>query len=405
MQTDQQLVQEQTSSGLEALICYAANATAGRGGQGEFLRQMMYAFDQLPHGRVLSRGGKASRAECAAISLQGWRALGFRAIAGVPVLRGRSDLLTLLSDVDFDTQLSAHLDGAGLFDGVMGQCCVTFGRLSRKSVPLVLTVLNTHIDNVAQVLSEEHRRLGIHSPSFIHPQMRDRVHREIERATCIRAISELTKQSFVERGVPAEKIRVVLPAMDLDHFHPVAKKDDVFRVLAVLTIDPRKGAYYLLQAFEKAAIPNSELVIIGATGDPWSRRMLEKFTSRLSNIRVQAADVLKDPIESTYGQASVFVHPAVEDGFALAVGQALACGKPVITTHQTGASQLIVDGLNGYVIPCRDVDGLVDRLQHLAANESLVARLGAAAPNTVAHLGYPQTAQNVAGLYRQVLAS
>ena len=198
---------------------------------------------------------------------------------------------------------------------------------------------------------------------------------------------------------------MVLPAIDLDHFRPVAKNDDVFRVLAVLTIDPRKGAYYLLQAFEKAAIPNSELVIIGATGDRWSRRMLQQFTSRLSNIRIQAADVLKDPIEATYGRASVFVHPAIEDGFALAVAQALACGKPVITTKQTGAAQLIADGENGYVLECRDVDGLVDRLQQLAANESLLDRMSAAAPQSVTHLGYPQFAENVARFYCQVLAN
>jgi UDP-glucose:(heptosyl)LPS alpha-1,3-glucosyltransferase len=133
--------------------------------------------------------------------------------------------------------------------------------------------------------------------------------------------------------------------------------------------------------------------------------MLEQFTSRLSNIRIQAADVLKDPIEATYGQASVLVHPAIEDGFALAVGQALACGKPVITTRQTGAAQLIAEGQNGYVLECRDVDGLVDRLQLLAANESLLARFSAAAPRSVAHLGYPQFAQNVARFYSRVLAN
>jgi glycosyltransferase involved in cell wall biosynthesis len=174
--------------------------------------------------------------------------------------------------------------------------------------------------------------------------------------------------------------------------------------MAVLTIDPRKGAYYLLQAFEKAAIPGSELVIIGATGDRWSSQMLRQFTTRLKNVRVQTADVFKEPIENTYGRASVVVHPAIEDGFALAVAQALASGKPVITTRQTGASQLIADGQNGYVLECRDVDGLVDRLRLLARDESLLKRLSAAAPNAVASLGYPSFAQNVAQLYGRLLA-
>lgn len=389
----------------DSLVCYAVNAVMGQGGQGEFLRQMVYALDQFPQARILSRQAKPSRAQCVNVPFGGWRELSFRSMRRLPLIRGRHDVLALLSDGDFDSRLSAYVDDAKLFDGVMGQCCETFELLAPRRVPLVLTALNTHIDNVANVLSDEHRRLSFKSPSFVHSRMRERVRREIERASCIRAVSELVRQSFLERGVPPEKIEVVLPAVDLNHFRPVVKKDDVFRVLAVLAINPRKGIYYLLQAFEKAAIPNSELVIIGTTGDRWSRRMLESFGARLNNLRVQAADVLRDPIESTYGQASVVVHPAVEDGFALAVAQALACGKPVITTRQTGAAQLIKPGENGYVLECRDVDSMVDSLRLLARNEALLGKLSAAAPKSVAHLGYAAFAQNVRRLYQRVLAS
>lgn len=388
-----------------SLVCYAANAVAGMGGQGGFLGQMIYALDRFPHARILSRRGIADRTACIDVPFDGWRGAMFRTINRIPLLRRRHDYLTLLSDENFDSQICAHLADVKLFDGVMGQCCHAFEMLSKKRVPLILTALNTHIDSLTEVLEEEHRRLHVQAPSFVHSDMRKRVRREIERASRVRAISELAKQSFVERGFAPERIDVVLPAVDLDYFRPVENKDDIFRVLAVLTIDPRKGIYYLLQAFEKAAIPRSELVIIGATGDRWSRTMLEQFTRRQQNIRVQAADVLKDPIEATFGQASVFVHPAIEDGFGLAVGQALACGKPVITTRQTGASQLITDGQNGYVLECRDVDGLVDHLKLLARNESLLRRLSAAAPKAVAHLGYPSFAQEVARLYSRLLAS
>ncbi|HUI80061.1 MAG TPA: glycosyltransferase family 4 protein [Bryobacteraceae bacterium] len=388
----------------ESLICYAANAASGRGGQGEFLRQMVYAVDQFPHGRILSRGAKAQRAECVDIPYAGWRKLAFRTISRLRVLRRRGDLLTLISDEDFDSQLIRHSEGVILLDGVMGQCSKTFEHLSRKQTALVLTALNCHIDDVAEVLADEFARLGIPGHSYIHPQMRQRVRREIERASRIRVISEYAKRSFVKRGIEPERVEVILPAVDLDHFHPAPQRDHIFRVLAVMTIDPRKGAPYLLQAFEKAAIPGSELVIIGATGDPWSRQILQEFLARSSNIRIQSADVVKEPVESTYGPASVFVHPAIEDGFALAVSQALACGKPVITTHQTGAAQLIADGKNGYVVECRDVDAMIEHLRRLAKDEALLRRMSAAAPEAVAHLGYPAHAQNVKQLYESVLA-
>jgi glycosyltransferase involved in cell wall biosynthesis len=387
------------------LVCYAANAVSPRGGQGEYLRQMAYALDQLPHGRVLSRHAHAERAACIDIPFEGWRGWCFRTMKRTPVLRRLQDVVTLLSDVDFDTQARARVDGVKLFNGVMAQCSETFEYLSRRGVPLVLTALNTHIENVAASLEEEHRRLDIPSRSFIHPAMRRRVQREIEHASSIQTISQLAKDTFVERGVPAEKVEVVYPAIDLDYFRPVPQAGDTFRVLAVHTIDPRKGTYYLLQAFEKAAIPGSELVIIGATGDRWSKQMLAQFRARMKNIRIQQADVFRDPIESTYGQASVMVHPAIEDGFALAVGQALACGRPVITTRQTGGCEVIAHGQNGYVLEARDVDGLVDLLRLLARDRALLDRLSAAAPQAVAHLGYPQFAANMARLYARVLAN
>lgn len=364
---------------------------------------MVYAMDSLPNGCIFSRRARAQRATCIDVPFRGWRRTAFDCIGRVPILRRRRDLGTLLSDVQFDFAVARQASGARLFDGVMGQCSQTFDRLGKKNVPLVLTALNTHLDNVDEVLRDEHKRLDVRLPSFINPRMRERVHREIKQASCIRAVSNLVKDSFVRYGMEASKVEVVLPAVDLDYFRPTPKKDDVFRVLAVLTIDPRKGAYYLLKAFEKAAIPNSELVIIGATGDPWAKRMVAEFKARLKNFRLQFADVLREPVENTYGQASVFVHPALEDGFALAVGQALACGKPVITTHQTGAAELVADGENGYVLECRDVDGIVDRLRELARNPDLVDKLSAAAPHAVAHLGYPSLAENVARLYNCLL--
>lgn len=387
------------------LVCFAANTVEAQGGQGEFLRQMIYALDQLPRGRVVSRRACPSRADRVNVRFDGWRQISFRFIQRTPVLRRRQDYLTLISDVDFDSRVRSLVEDVNLFDGVMGQCCQTFQLLDRRGVPLVLTALNTHVDHLAAALTCEHKRLRINTCTFVHPEMQQRVRREIERASCIRVVSDAAKRTFVERGVKAEKLQVILPAVDLNYFRPAPKKDDIFRVLAVLTIDPRKGALYLLQAFEKAAIAGSELVIIGATGDHWSKLVLQQYTRRLKNVRVQSANVFDEPIESTYGQASVLVHPAIEDGFALAVAQALACGKPVITTRQTGASQLIREGQNGYVLECRDVDGLVDRLRLLAQDQSLLARMSAAAPESVAHLGYPAFAENVARLYRRVLAN
>ena len=384
------------------VVAFSGNATAGAGGQGEFLRQMIAALASLPvRGRVLSRGASAPQVECRDVPFQGWPQLAARLLGRLPRVRGRRDWLTLLSDLQFDAGAAERVGAVDLLDGVIGQCRTTFARL-RPSARLVLTCLNTHLEHLARVLQEEHGRLGIRQPPFLHPRMLRRAREELELADRIRVNSQLARGTFVERGVPAERVEVVQPVLDHAHFRPVPGGEDRFRVLAVSTIEPRKGIHYLLEGFAQAAIPGAELVLIGATGDRWSRRLIDDYRGRIP-LRVVALDVTRAPIADSYGAASVLVHPAIEDGYGLVVAQALACGRPVIASSDTGAAELIRDGEQGFVVPSRSASAIRDRLRLLAADQQLAARMRAAAPVAVAHLTQEAFNQAVGGLYERAL--
>ena len=386
-------------------ICFAGNSWSGRGGQGEILRSMVYTLDHLAGATVYSRAATTRRARSVEVPLSGFPWPQLWALSGLPGLRRRRDWRTLLADLQFDRRVRAEVEVAepDLFDGVMAQCCDTLLRLRARRTRLVMTCLNTHIDNLSEVVQAEHRKIGFGGYHPFHPLMRKRALREIEVADFIRVTSEWAKQTFVERGVPAAKIHAIHPGIDLKHFQPVEKKDDVFRVLAVASIDPRKGIHYLLRAFEEAAIPRSEVLLIGGTGDRWSSQMVSGFMSRNSNIRQRIVDVATTPVTETYGTASVLVHPAVEDGYALVVPEALACGNPVIVTRQTGASELIQEGKNGFVVESGSVDQLKQGLQLLASDRNLREAMSRNAPGSVAHLGYDDYARRVLAFYGEVL--
>ena len=51
--------------------------------------------------------------------------------------------------------------------------------------------------------------------------------------------------------------------------------------------------------------------------------------------------------------------------------QAMACGLPIITTHNTGASELIDDGEEGFVLPIKDKNLLKDRINTLCHDKKL----------------------------------
>ena len=381
-------------------ICFLANAVAGVGGQGEFLRQMAQALDAIPGSVILSRHASAPRAVCVNLPFEGSaRRLAFDALLATPLLRGRQDWLTVLADEDFDRRVAASIGPVDLVDGVIGQCCETLTRVRPRAARVVLTSLNTHLDHLVDVVEAEHRRIGYHGRCFVHPRMRRRAERELALADLVRVNSELARQTFIERGVPAAKVHVIHPAVDLDHFRPVPKPDDVFRVMAVASIEPRKGIHLLLQGFIDARLTRAELVLVGGTGDRWSKRMLEGYQRQDGRIRVVQMDVTKTKVEDSYGAASVVVHPAIEDGYGLVIPQALACGRPVIASNGAGASELIEDGVNGFVVEAASSGAIKTRLQTLAADLRLRERMAAAAPSAVRGLGYADFARAVAAFY------
>jgi glycosyltransferase involved in cell wall biosynthesis len=379
-------------------VCFAGNSTEGSGGQGEFLRQMAAALRPLSRAHIISRSCHTAVAKLTdlPVTSSSW----LRIFSELPVLRRRQDWATLLSDLDFDKRLSAVVGQPDLFDGIAGQCAITMRRLS--SSYRVVTCLNTHILFLEHSLREEFRRIGYQGHSFIHPQMRRRVLEEFRLADAIRVNSQLAKNTFIENGVPAGRVNVIYPGVDLDHFRPVTKSDGVFRVLAVGTIDPRKGTLYLLKAFVEAAIPRSELLLIGTTGDRWSKQMLNSFRG-YPNIRTISRDVFVAPIEETYGSATVVVHPAIEDGFGLVVSQALASGRPVIASRMAGASELVSDGENGFVVDSGSVSQLKDRLCCLASDAALCDRFQTSARDSVVEHGIPSFVRNVLAFYATCL--
>lgn len=383
---------------------FAVNARAGAGGQGQFLAQMTAALTGTG-ATVYSRHSPGPDPHPIDVPFEGGRRRAFDLVLRTPGLRGRQDWLTLLSDVNFDRGVTARIaeaEAATIFDSVMAHCPESAECAGRFGARRVVTSLNTHITYLKRVMDEEYARVGDHGRHFVHPEMERRARAEIAAADHIRVNSNFAKQTFVDAGNDAERISVIYPGVDLAHFHEAPKSDDIFRVLAVASIDPRKGIHVLIEAFVDAAVPNAELEIIGGTSDRWSRQLVADATRRHGNIRVRALDVARAPVEESYARASVLVHPAIEDGYGLVIPQALASGRPVIATSTAGASELIRDGENGFVVAPRSSRDIAERLRTLGSDRSLRERMSAAARPSVGHLSYDAFGRAVRDMYARL---
>lgn len=74
-------------------------------------------------------------------------------------------------------------------------------------------------------------------------------------------------------------------------------------------------------------------------------------------------------------ESDVMVLPSFSEGFGLVVTEALACGLPVIVTPNVGASDLIKDGKEGFVVPVASAEAIADRLNTLDQDRELLAQM------------------------------
>jgi alpha-maltose-1-phosphate synthase len=89
--------------------------------------------------------------------------------------------------------------------------------------------------------------------------------------------------------------------------------------------------------------------------------------------------VPKAVLGGRYAASDVLVFPTLGDGFGLVIQEAMCTGTPVITTPCGGGPECIDDGVNGWIVPARDVDALVERLRFCASNRDRVFATGQAA--------------------------
>lgn len=244
-------------------------------------------------------------------------------------------------------------------------------KASRKAgIPTILFNNSTHIDNALAVLGKLRRKSG-QSDRIIAAWHRNMIVQEYEWADYIRVPAESARRTFLERGFSPAKVRCIPHGYELEFFRPHPKKDDIFRVLFFGTVSHRKGVPELLKAFAEAAIPESELVLIGS--------VMPEMRADLARSRVPYKTMgfvgWKD-LAPVISQASVSVLLSWEEGSAGTIGQAMACGVPVIVSNDSGAEPVVRDEKEGFIVPTGDVAATADRLRLLARDPGLRRNMG-----------------------------
>lgn len=311
-----------------------------------------------------------------------YMASGWRDRIGLRLLRAWEYWDRALLDRHVAQRLPADTD---VFVGLSG-CGLATGSAARsRRIAYVCDRGSTHIRHQDDVMRAEHRRWGL-DYTGIDPRIIEREEREYAAADLITVPSNHVRQTFLQRGVPAARVVVLPYGVDLDRFHPVGEPDpDRFDLLFVGGVNLRKGVPDLLHAFAALRHPRKSLTLAGgvdaATVELLHRRRLVGPQVRLVGHVPQAQ------LKALMSRSHALVLPSHEEGLAMVMAQAMACRCPVVATHAAGAADLYDDGAEGWIVDAARPADLTDRLQRLADDPLLRARMGAAALARVRGIG------------------
>ena len=178
-------------------------------------------------------------------------------------------------------------------------------------------------------------------------------------------------------------------------------------------IRPRKGTEEFVEAMIHVLPerPDWTAVIVGQTTDEF-RLFKQRLLSRLRETglvdRVHFTGFLKNSkdIPKWYRSLSVVVCPSRIEGFGLPCLEAMASGCPVVATRTGAWPEVITEGKDGYLVPCRDVDALSKWILEITEDPQKIAEMGQQAREKIANnYRIESEAGGILTVYRQIFAA
>jgi glycosyltransferase involved in cell wall biosynthesis len=142
-----------------------------------------------------------------------------------------------------------------------------------------------------------------------------------------------------------------------------------------------KGFGEFIQAAKalKKRYPN---VSFAALGEPEKRE--KKFTLDYLK-RLDKSGIVSCPghveVREWFARCSVFVLPSYREGVPRSTQEAMALGKPVITTNAPGCRDTVVQGKNGFLIEIGDVESLINAMEKFILKPNNIATMGVQSRN------------------------
>jgi glycosyltransferase involved in cell wall biosynthesis len=204
--------------------------------------------------------------------------------------------------------------------------------------------------------------------------------RALRKATSVLFQNTDDRHEFVHSGlVSSAKTQIVAGSgIDLDHYHPrPLQPSDRVRFLLVARLLADKGIREYVAAARsiQALRSDCEFHLLGPS-DPNPMGILQRELDAWRNEGAVEIHPETEDVRPHMAACDVYVLPSYREGTPRTVLEAMATGRPIITTDAPGCRETTVDGDNGLLVPIKDPDALARAMMRLADDPALRLRMG-----------------------------
>ncbi len=213
----------------------------------------------------------------------------------------------------------------------------------------------------------------------------------VNQAEKVLTLSQIQRKRMTRKGVNPSKIRVIPAAVDTKKFIPSKQKKEKYLLCAGKFIE-NKNQLTLLKAFKilvsQKKFGDYKLYLVGPFGGSFTGPSAQgsDYYQRCKNYILKEdlkkkvkfyQNISEKKLISFYQQAALFVFPSREEGFGLALLEAMACGCPCLASDIEPLSKIL--GKAGRLVDASQPDVLARAMEKLLLDQPLAKRMGESA--------------------------
>jgi glycosyltransferase involved in cell wall biosynthesis len=238
---------------------------------------------------------------------------------------------------------------------------------------------------------------------------------ELSRVDLVLAVSNNIQRAVEAGGVPSERVRTLYSGFDLSRVVVSEQGEDVrtrlgipkdtFLIGTVANLFPRKGYEVIIKALPqiRETIPQIQYLVMGQ-GDIAYERQLLGLVRTLGLKKNVYFTGFQDSVYPYVAALDLYVHPALMEGFGIAVLEAMALGKPVVATRTGGLPEVVQDGTTGVLVPPGDVEAIAKAVTSLFSDADHRVSMGnAGRPRVAEQFSVKTMMQSLTTMYQSVV--